>query len=378
MKKLVIISHTDHQVNASGEIAGWGPTVTEINYLADFWDEVVHVACFEEGPAKGSSLPYTKKNIRLAAIPPFGGKRLRDKFSVITTAPEIISTVRSSLKGATHVQLRVPMGIGTYLLPFFALRRRSDYIFWVKYANNWAQKDAPRGYAFQRWFLKKDLAGCKTTINGFWPGQPPQCISFENPSLRLSDLEAGRTAWEGKIYEPPFVFTFIGRLDDEKGVGRILDALRLMDPSLIGHVHFIGDGKGMQDYRKAASFLHDKVSFHGYSSGTFIREILSVSHFFLLPTTASEGFPKVIAEACCFGCIPVSSDTSSIPHYVENGANGFLWRLSGDRSYAEVLFEAVHSDPQTLREMARNGASLAEKFTLERYHHRLTSEIFGK
>ena len=376
VKKLVIISHTDHQRLPDGTIGGWGPTITEINYLAPYWDEVVHVACLDDSPARGSSLPYVGDNIKLAAIPPFGGKKLKDKLSVITTAPKVIREVLRAIRGATHVQLRLPMGIGMYLLPLFALRRRGRYIFWVKYANNWMQKKAPAGYAIQRWMLNRNLAGCKTTINGFWKDQPRHCISFENPSLRDQDLTAGAAACAAKSFTAPFHFAFIGRLEDEKGVQRILDAIRTIDPALIGQIHFIGDGKKTDIYRNQCTDLGDKVRFHGYQNGGFIRRILAESHFFLLPTTASEGFPKVIAEACCYGCIPIVSDTSSITHYVKDGVNGFVWQIEKDIPFEAVLRSALHTPVAVLEKIAKNGAELAEKFTLERYYQRLNSEIF--
>jgi len=47
LKKLVVISHTEHQLNKDGIIVGWAPTVNEINFLAGYFDEVVHVACLE-------------------------------------------------------------------------------------------------------------------------------------------------------------------------------------------------------------------------------------------------------------------------------------------------------------------------------------------
>lgn len=376
MKKLVIISHTDHQRTSEGTIVGWGPTVTEINYLAQFWDEVVHVGCFDDAAPKGSSLPYQGINIKLVPIPPFGGRTWKQKLSVITLAPKVIAAVFRSLKGATHVQMRLPMGIGIYLLPLFALRNRSRYIFWVKYANNWMQRNAPRGYAIQRWMLQRNLAGCKTTINGFWKDQPAHCISFENPSLRLSDLDAGSKALASKDFRAPFNFAFIGRLEDEKGVSRILEAVRGIDAGSIGKIHFIGDGKKTQEYIHASADMADKVVFHGYRTGAFIREILASSHFFLLPTTASEGFPKVVSEACCYGCIPIVSDTSSIPHYVKDERNGFVWEIEGRDSFQAKLADAISQPEEVLKKIAKNGAELAEKFTLERYFERLSSEIF--
>jgi len=376
VKKLVIISHTDHQRHSDGTIVGWGPTITEINYLAQYWDEVVHVGCFDDSDPKGSSLPYTRPNIRLVPIPPFGGRSWKDKLSVITSAPIVISRVLGAIKGASHVQMRLPMGIGIYLLPIFALRNKRRFIFWVKYANNWMQRNAPKGYAIQRWMLSKNLAGCKTTINGFWEDQPAHCVSFENPSLRLSDLEAGRKALISKEYKPPFNFAFIGRLEDEKGVSRILKTMHEIDPSLIGKIHFIGDGKKTEQYILASADLADKVVFHGYRTGDFIRKILASSHFFLLPTTASEGFPKVVAEASCYGCIPVVSDTSSIPHYVKDNHNGFVWEIDGKVGFTDKLSSAVGTAAQNLEKIAKNGGELAEKFTLERYFDRLSTEIF--
>jgi glycosyltransferase involved in cell wall biosynthesis len=246
----------------------------------------------------------------------------------------------------------------------------------VKYANNWVQRNAPKGYAIQRWMLSKNLAGCKTTINGFWEDQPAHCVSFENPSLRFSDLEAGRKALISKEYKPPFNFAFIGRLEDEKGVSRILKTMHEIDPSLIGKIHFIGDGKKTEQYILASADLADKVVFHGYRTGDFIRKILASSHFFLLPTTASEGFPKVVAEASCYGCIPVVSDTSSIPHYVKDNHNGFVWEIDGKVGFTDKLSSAVGTAAQNLEKIAKNGGELAEKFTLERYFDRLSTEIF--
>ena len=45
LKKLVVISHTEHQTDVNGRVMGWGPTINEINYLAQFWEEGVHVGC---------------------------------------------------------------------------------------------------------------------------------------------------------------------------------------------------------------------------------------------------------------------------------------------------------------------------------------------
>lgn len=377
MRKLVVVSHTPHQAGADGRPKGWGPTVRELDFLADAWEEVVHVACLEDGPVQASSLPYTRTNIRLEAIPSFGGKGLRAKLGILLKAPAILRTVARALEGASEVQVRVPMGIGLFLLPWFSLRRRGRYRLWVKYANNWAQRGAPTGYALQRWFLRWNLTGCPVTINGSWQGQPRHCLSFENPCLYDADVAAGAVTASGKDFHPPFRLAFTGRLEDEKGVGRILEALDEVGPQWIERVDFIGDGPDAPRYRAAAARHGGRVCFHGFREGAFVHAILRESHFFVLPTTASEGFPKVVAEAGCHGCIPIVSDVSSLPHYIRDGANGFLWKAEGGTAFAEVLGEALRQPVARLQGMAVEANRMSALFTMERYLCKLREEVLS-
>jgi len=375
LRKLVVVSHTPHQKGPDGHPVGWGPTVRELDFLADAWQEVVHVACLEGGPAPKSSLPYTRGNIRLEPIPVFGGKGLREKLGILTKAPRILRTVRHALQDATHVQVRVPMGIGLFLLPWFSLRRR-DFHLWVKYANNWGQERPPRGYALQRWFLRHNFPGCPVTINGSWPGQPSHCLSFENPCLFEQDVAAGALTAARKSFQPPYRLAFTGRLEDDKGVSRILDALDGIGPEWVERVDFIGDGPDASRLQASAARHGDRVRFHGFREGAFVHEVLASAHFFLLPTTASEGFPKVVAEAGCHGCIPVVSDVSSIPHYVKEGGNGFLWRTAYTETFPEVLTRALRTPGDRLGAIAREANRLAALFTMERYLRRLKEEVF--
>ena len=361
-------------MDGEGRLVGWGPTVNEINHMARHFDAIEHVACLEKVPPKGGSLPYLHDHIRLKPIPTFGGVTPAAKLSVLTTAPRVLRAVREALKDATHVQLRLPMGIGLFLLPFFMFRKRKRYVFWVKYANDWGQRRPPLGYAFQRWMLRKNLCRCKVTINGFWEDQPKHCLSFENPCLNDSEIEKGRQAIDGKRYVKPFRFAFVGRLEDAKGVSRIIDALRSMDPESIGEVHFLGDGSGIEDYRNAARFLEGKAVFHGFCNTARVKEMLEASHFFMLPTTASEGFPKAVAEAACYGCIPIVSDVGSIPHYVKDGVSGFVWKR-GEGPFEETLRRALRTPEYELERIAHGGAAFSSKFTFERYSHRINNEI---
>lgn len=372
-KKLVIISHTEHYKNSDGIIVGWGATVNEINFLANQWEEVVHVGCFYDDFAPNSALPYTEPNITFAAIPPYGGKSIVSKLLLITKIPKIINQVRHSIVGASEVQLRLPTSMGLYLLPLFAFFWSRKFVFWVKYAGNWNQEKAPLSYRFQKWFLKNNFAKCKVTINGFWDKQPKHCLSFENPCLLKNDIDSGKAIATMKYFEPPYVFCFVGRLDEKKGMKHIVNALTEIENDKIKEFHFVGDSSKKVNYRNQLSFLREKIRFHGFLPKDEVHTILEKSHFIVLPSK-SEGFPKVIAEAACYGTIPIVSNVGSIPHYI-NSNNGFVWDISSANKFEVIMQEAINNTPKSLKEKSDLVIDLATKFTFASYLDKLNKLI---
>ena len=185
--KLAIISHTAHYYSPDGTLVGWGPTITEISHLAAHFDHIYHVAFLHSEAPPPSAIPYQATNISFLALPPSGGKSMLGKFSVLKTAPAVLKIVRETLKKVDAFQLRTPVGMGVYLIPWLTLF--SNKKGWYKYAGNWKQKKAPIGYAWQRALLKKQSR--TVTINGAWPGQPKHCLTFENPCLTEVERKNG-------------------------------------------------------------------------------------------------------------------------------------------------------------------------------------------
>ncbi|HLT53728.1 MAG TPA: glycosyltransferase [Flavobacteriaceae bacterium] len=369
--KLTIISHTEHYKMPDGTIVGWGPTISELNHLAKDFEEIYHIAFLHPGTPPPSSLPYTSQNIKFVPLQPVGGKGLNAKLKIIRNIPIILNKVRKTLKCVDVFQLRTPTGIGVFLIPYLTLFTNKKG--WYKYAGNWNQDNPPLGYALQRWMLKNQKR--KVTINGSWPKQPKHCLTFENPCLTEKEREDGLQIIQKKSFEPPFTFCFVGRLEDAKGVQRIIDAFGALD-SLGGikTIHFIGDGEKKELYQQQCENLKLPVVFHGFLERQQVFGIYKNSHFLMLPSTASEGFPKVIAEAMNFGCLPIVSQVSSIAQYI-NMRNGFIVNPCTAEELNRILKKLSALDTEILKLKAIASHKVAKDFTFENYRHRIESEI---
>ena len=372
-KKLVVISHTAHQYLPDGTLVGWGPTIAELNYLSQFWDEVVHVACLETYLENSSLQSYTSKNIHFTPIPSFGGKTWLQKLSVFYQAPLIIWQIIKSLKGASHVQIRVPMGIGVYILPLFLFIPRK-FVLWVKYANNWGHVSNSLGYRFQRWFLEKNILNCKVTINGFWPNQPEHCLSFENPCITQEQFEKGKTIQ--KSFDHKLKVVFAGRIEEAKGIELLMEVLKELPQERFEEWVFIGEGPLKEPFMKLCSELGIPAKFLGFLSQTEVHKHLETADILVLPSK-SEGFPKIVAEGWNYNVIPVVSPVGSLPHYLESGKNGFMMDDVSEGSLSQAFKDLLSCSSTELKEISERGHSMAHNFTFDNYYQHVQREVFS-
>jgi glycosyltransferase involved in cell wall biosynthesis len=373
MRRLTIISHTEHYKKPDGSLVGLGSTVTEINHLLDVFDTIIHVAMLHDSEPPPSALPYLSDSISFVALPAVGGKSLADKMAIVFKAPVILNTIRKAISKTDYFQFRAPTGIGVFVIPY--LMFFSNKKGWFKYAGNWKQEHASLAYSFQRWLLKNQKR--KVTINGLWKGQPKHCITFENPCLTNEELELGMHTIANKTFQYPLQLCFVGRLEAAKGLDLIIEAMASLDAeerSKIDKVHLVGDGKRIIEYKQMVKDKGLPFVFHGYLSRNEVHKIYKTSHAILLPS-ASEGFPKVIAEAMNYGCIPMVSDVSSIGHYIKDTENGFLIRNINTDGVSLVLKKFLRLFETDYAKLMRLDVNEINKFSYRSYNKRIETEI---
>lgn len=376
MKSLCIISHTEHYRLADGTIVGLGSTVTEINQLLRIFDNIIHVAMLHNVFAPPSALPYISDKISFVKLPEVGGKTFFDKMNVIFQSPKILVTVRKAIKETDYFQFRAPTGIGVYVIPYllFFVSQKG----WFKFAGNWKQTHAPYTYRFQKWLLEHQSR--PVTINGFWTDQPNQCLSFENPCLTEYEIKFGQTIKASKNLQFPIQLCFVGRLEAAKGLDLIIETLTNLDTESLQKikiVHIVGAGSQIKYYQKLAKIKALPFVFYGYLSRAAVHQIYTKSHAIILPS-ASEGFPKVIAEAINYGCIPIVSDVSSISQYIKNNVNGFLIEFLTMERITKILLKFLNLSEAEYSNLRQSSIMEIQKFSYTYYNQRILADILKK
>ncbi|GGW60377.1 glycosyltransferase involved in cell wall biosynthesis [Winogradskyella epiphytica] len=371
---LAVISHTEHYKRPDGTIVGWGPTVTELNHLLEVFDTIYHVAMLHDEEAPASALPYSSDKIVFISLPALGGQSVGDKLKLVWKSPEVLRIIRQTLKKVDWFQFRSPTGIGMYVIPYLTFCAKTPG--WFKYAGNWNQTNPPLGYRLQRWMLKRQSR--KVTINGHWENQPEHCLTFENPCLTTSELQQGEVLNKQKSFDGQLTFCYVGRLEKPKGVERIIQAITELsdgEKEQIKVVHLVGDGPDKAAFMTLAENSGVSFIFHGFLSRGQVFEIYKESQVFLMPTTASEGFPKAIAEAMNFGCMPVVSNISSIGQYIKHKETGLCLSEVTVAELTAMIRVLKSIDMNLYHNILNNQRPIVDKFSFKHYNNRIIAEI---
>lgn len=365
--KLLVVSHTPHYINENGRISGWGPTVREINFFLMLFDQVVHIAPLCEGPAPRSALTYLP-GIEFVALRPAGGLGLIRKISVLVDMPGTLVKVIKCLRKADYFQFRAPTGMGVYMIPWLSLFGMTRG--WFKYAGDWSVPSNSFSYRVQKRMLERWFKRYPVTINGIWKDQPPHVLSFENPALTEEDIIEGQKLVPSKDYNLKLRLLYVGRIESDKGIQVALETVTFLGPGFEEFV-LIGEGS-ISRFDLQARATPIPVRFLGGLDRPSLNRWYGQSHILLFPSL-SEGFPKVVAEAMAFGCVPAVSNVSAVGQYV-NDSNGLVFTSSNPREMAHQLNDMA-ADRSSLRERAFAGAKTAARFTYSHYLDRIRDEI---
>ena len=374
---LLVISHTPHY-QENGEVSGWGSTVRELDQLATLFREVVHLAPLHSEPAPQSSLHYSQKNIQFVPVKPAGGERIIDKVSIFWRTPSWLAAMKREMLKADVIHIRCPAGISLIALLAQRLWGKGKPC-WVKYAGNWnPSKREPLSYRFQRFWISKNYHHGVVTVNGDWVDQPDHVVTFINPSFSRSELHQAYVTSADRKISAPLELLFVGRVEIEKGVGRVIQiATGLLQRGTDFHINIIGDGPNRKAYEQVAleHGLAGRIDFLGWKKRLEINNYYRQTHLLLLPSS-SEGWPKVLSEAMAYGVVPLASTTSNIPLLLSKAQTGQAIAAEDIDSYVDAIISYTEDHARWKIESS-NGLAMADSFTYEQYLNDVT-KLFNK
>lgn len=147
----------------------------------------------------------------------------------------------------------------------------------------------------------------------------------------------------------------IGSLIHRKGFDLVIMAIARLKGAVNLRLSIAGEGPERSSlFRLAAeNGVNEQVSFCGEISPAEIRNLLSNSDVFVLPSR-SEGRPNVLIEAVAAGLPVICADLPGVSGLAINGVNGWVFPAGDHVALADTL-RTAWTNSVSLQEMGRRG-----------------------
>jgi glycosyltransferase involved in cell wall biosynthesis len=313
-------------------------------------------------------LAYEHPNIKFIAVPEFHFTSLSGIIKSVFVIPYILFIICWHMMHATHIHLRCPgnMGLLGALTQVLFPRKKKT----AKYAGNWdPNSKQPLSYRLQKWILRNTWVThhMKTLVYGEWPNRTKNILPFFTASYNESDkLPVPKKT----IHDKPLRFIYVGTLTANKQPLLALDVFyELFKMGKPVEMHFYGEGvqKQLLTEKIAIYQLAEKVFVHGNVDAVTLKAAYRQSHF-LLFFSKSEGWPKAVAEAMWWGCVPITTPVSCVPWMVESPFRGLLIHNAAKKeSVDQILTECM--TPEGYMNKAHAAMTWSRLYSLETFEN---------
>lgn len=375
-KNFLIITHVKHGF-IEGKFSAYAPYVNEMNLWFNHVERVEVCAPHCKAREAVVEVTYEHNEIAFTRIPSFNILSLSATLNAIIKVPVIGMKLIKLMKRSDHIHLRCPGNIGlmaSVIQIFFPLKSKT-----VKYAGNWdPNAKQPRSYRFQKWILSNTFLSrnLKVLVYGDWPNQSKNILPFFTASF--SETEKG--LYE-KDFSSPFKFIFVGSLSPGK---RPLLAIQLIEAMIRKGIpvklNIYGSGVLKNELQEYIDFnnLDPFVKLMGIRKQEELKDVYKSSHFLIL-ASQSEGWPKAIAEAMFYGCIPIATPVSCVPWMLDYGKRGIVISHSevlrlenkvNEKESGEDLTNRIINlieDSDEIKRKSIAGQEWSQEYTMERF-----------
>ncbi|WP_035695461.1 glycosyltransferase [Christiangramia portivictoriae] len=363
--QFAIFTHVEHYQSGK-DLLAYEPYVREMNIWIKFVESVTIVAP-QVGDRKPVDTVYNHSQIHFEKIPSINFQSIPKIFKSFFALPIIFFKIFKTMYKSDHIHIRCPGNIGLLAAIaqiFFPSKSKT-----VKYAGNWdPQSRQPLSYRFQKWLLNNTFfsKNIKVLIYGNWPNQSINVHSFFTASFSNSDIVR-----INKNLSIPIRFLFVGTFSSGKQPLEAIKLCKLLSNRGVPlKLEFYGEGEElvmMKNFIKQENLSH-LVEINQFLPLTELKRRYIDSHFLLLPSK-SEGWPKVVAEAMFFGCVPIVTNISCIPWMLDAGKRGIILDSNFENSIEKII-EIIKSESIYLQ-VSKEAQIFSNKYTLERFEEEI-------
>ena len=360
----IVVTSTPHYFYKN-EYYAYGPYVREMNIWLKNNKNVFILAPLQNRTPSNINLKYDSNKIKIVKVPSFNLLGLINIMLTFAILPQIITKMIYYFCIADHIHLRTPcnMGVlGVLLQIFFPFKIKT-----AKYAGNWENiSDQPLSYKFQKYILKNTFLSrnIKVLVYGEWEDNTKNIIPFFTASYKIRD----KIKILPRKYNKNIKLLFVGSLSIGKNPILVLKTLK----NLISKnkwnfsLKICGEGnqKNILEEYIEKNNLTKYVDIMGSIKAEDLKSIYMESHFLILPSK-SEGWPKVVAEAMWWGCIPLATTVSCLPKMLGNGERGCLIKPKS-KDISKKIISLIASENQCKR-LSQKGIDWSRNFTLEKF-----------
>lgn len=366
----LIVTHVDHTLNED-RYAAYGPYVREMNLWIQHAQRVIIIAPLSKSKQAGEiDLMYHHPNISFIRVPAFELTSVSEIIRTLFCIPYIFVVLLWGMMQANHIHLRCPGNLallGCFAQLLFPWKKKT-----AKYAGNWDWNSVqPLSYRLQQKIMRSTFLthNSKTLVYGEWPDRNKNILPFFTASYSEKDwIEIYPRAMTSVS---PIRFMFVGTLTEGKRpMESLLLVHTLLRQKIPAEIHLYGEGplrEIITSYIRQNKMEH-LAFLHGNVNSDTLKTAYQNSHFLLL-LSDSEGWPKAIAEAMWWGCVPIATAVSCVPWMLHNQERGL------------IVPDVNHPDPEPVVSLINNPGKYAtisqsamqwsRTYTLEKFNHEI-------
>lgn len=182
----------------------------------------------------------------------------------------------------------------------------------------------------------------------------------DNAFLNITNVPA--------IEERKYDIIFISRIDKNKNLELLFQALSILKSNYSPKVLVVGDGpdlKRMQDLSYELE-LDKYIDFEGYISKIEEKIYTYNKAKIFVSCSRGEGFPVSLLEAMCCGCVPVVSNVGDIVDAIAQGVSGYVFNdVDNPEELAHYLL-SLFEDHSLLMKMSEASRMINTKVSVDR------------